>query len=155
MPLNIKYGISTWLWTSPFTTQSIQELFPKIAKLGFDVVEIAVENPSLIDIKKVKSALNEHGLKASICGAFGSSRDLTNESKQVQQTGLTYIEACLDICAEIGIDFFGGPMYSAVGKARMQSAMQGGKQINLPEVTLSDKLDKRRNTLTKYLKTGR
>ena len=119
MALNIKYGVSTWLWTSPFTTQSIDELFPKISKLGFDVVEIAVEDPALIDIKKVKSALNDHGLKASICGAFGSSRDLTNESKQVQQTGLAYIESCLDICNEIGVDFFGGPMYYAVGKARM------------------------------------
>ena len=119
MALNIKYGVSTWLWTSPFTTRSIQELFPKISKMGFDVVEIAVEDPSLIDVKKLKSSLDDHGLKASICGAFGSSRDLTNESKQVQQNGLAYIEACLDICEEMGIDFFGGPMYSAVGKARI------------------------------------
>ena len=81
MSLNIKYGVSTWLWTSPFTTQSIRELFPKISTMGFDVVEIAVEDPALIDIKKVKSALNDHGLKATICGAFGPSRDLTNESK--------------------------------------------------------------------------
>lgn len=119
MALNIKYGVSTWLWTSPFTTQSINELFPKIAQIGFDVVEIAVEDPALIDVKKVKSALNDHGLKAGICGAFGSSRDLTNESKAVQQNGLSYIESCLDICKELGVDFFGGPMYSAVGKARM------------------------------------
>ena len=119
MSLNITYGVSTWLWTSPFTTQSINELFPKIAQMGFDVVEIAVEDPSLIDLKKVKSALNDHGLKASICGAFGSSRDLTNESKQIQQDGLSYIESCLDICKELDVDFFGGPMYSAVGKARM------------------------------------
>ena len=41
MALNIKYGVSTWLWTSPFTTQSIRELFPKISTMGFDVVEIA------------------------------------------------------------------------------------------------------------------
>jgi len=119
MPLNIKYGVSTWLWTSPFTTQSIQVLFSKIADMGYDVVEIAVEDPTLIDVKKVKEGLKEFGLEVSICGAFGSSRDLTNESKAVQQTGLAYIESCLDLCAELGISFFGGPMYSAVGKARM------------------------------------
>lgn len=119
MSLNIKYGVSTWLWTSPFSTQSIRELFPRIAKMGFDVVEIAVEDPALINVKEVMSALNDHGVKASICGAFGPSRDLTNESKQVQQNGLSYIESCLDICAAMDVDFFGGPMYSAVGKARM------------------------------------
>jgi D-psicose/D-tagatose/L-ribulose 3-epimerase len=124
MSLNVKYGVSTWLWTSPFTTASISELFPKVSELGFDVVEIAVEDPALIDLKKVKSALKEYGLQVSICGAFGPSRDLTNESKAVQQTGLDYIQACLDICAELDVEFFGGPMYSAVGKARMLKPAQ-------------------------------
>jgi D-psicose/D-tagatose/L-ribulose 3-epimerase len=76
MALNITYGVSTWLWTSPFTTASIQELFPKIAKMGFDVVEIAVEDPSLINIKEVKKALKLYGLKANICGAFGTQEIL-------------------------------------------------------------------------------
>jgi D-psicose/D-tagatose/L-ribulose 3-epimerase len=119
MALQIKFGASTWLWASPFKTETIEELFPKIAQLGFDVVEIAVEDPTLIDVQKVKSALTDYGLETVICGAFGNSRDLTNESKQVQQNGLSYIESCLDICAELGVSFFAGPMYSAVGKARM------------------------------------
>lgn len=121
MPLDIKFGVSTWLWTSPFSTDSIQELFPKIAQLGFDTVEIALENPNLIDLKEVKSALNENDLNVVICGAFGDSRDLTNQSLKVQKNGLHYIEACLDICQELGVEFFAGPMYSAVGKARMLS----------------------------------
>lgn len=116
---NIKFGASTWLWASPFTTETIEDLFPKIAQMGFDVVEIAVEDPTLIDIKKVKSALDKYGLDVIICGAFGDSRDLTNESVEVQKNGLSYIEDCLDICEELGVSFFAGPMYSAVGKARM------------------------------------
>lgn len=119
MALEVKFGASTWLWESPFTTQSIDTLFPKIAHLGFDAVEIAVEDPTLIDVRKVKAALTEYGLETVICGAFGNSRDLTNESKKVQQNGLSYIESCLDMCAELGVSFFAGPMYSAVGKARM------------------------------------
>lgn len=116
---NIKFGASTWLWASPFTTETIEELFPKISQLGFDVVEIAVEDPTLIDLKKVKSGLDRYNLDVTICGAFGSSRDLTNESVEVQKNGLSYIEDCLDICEELGVSFFAGPMYSAVGKARM------------------------------------
>ena len=124
MALNITYGVSTWLWTSPFTTDSIQELFPKIAKMGFDVVEIAVEDPSLIDIKEVKKGLEQYHLKANICGAFGPSRDFTNEDAAIHKNCFSYIEACLDFCVELGTGFFGGPMYSAVGKARMVSPEQ-------------------------------
>lgn len=119
MSLNIKYGVSTWLWTSPFKTESIDELFPKIAKMGYDVVEIAVEDPSLIDIKKVKKALNLYGLKGLICGAFGASRDLTSNDTSVHENCFSYIQSCFDFCEELEAGFLGGPMYSAVGKARM------------------------------------
>ncbi len=119
MALNVKYGVSTWLWTSPFSTESIEVLFPKIAKMGFDVVEIAVEDPSLIDIKKVKNALAQYDLKAVICGAFGPSRDFTSEDTSLHKNSFSYIESCLDYCVELETEFFGGPMYSAVGKARM------------------------------------
>lgn len=131
MGLDIKYGVSTWLWTSPFTTESAEELFPKISQMGFDVVEIAVEDPSLIDVKKLKKALDLYGLKASICGAFGPSRDLTHTDTSVQDNCLSYIESCLDICVALGASFFGGPMYSAVGKARMIPAEQRKAEWNL------------------------
>lgn len=122
MSLNVKFGVSTWLWTSPFTTASIRDLFPKISKMGFDVVEIAVEDPSLIDTSAVKSALQQYNLKVAICGAFGPTRDLTNEDPAVHQNCFSYIESCLDICVALDTPFFGGPMYAAVGKARMISA---------------------------------
>ncbi len=128
MGLNITYGVSTWLWTSPFTTASAHELFPKIARMGFDVVEIAVEDASLINSKAVKEALQQYNLEANICGAFGPARDLTHEDKAVHQNTFAYIESCLELCVDLGVGFFGGPMYSAVGKARMVSAEQRKKE---------------------------
>lgn len=121
--LEIKFGVSTWLWTSPFTTERV-DLFPKIREMGYDVVEIPVEDPALIDVKKVKAALDENGLSASICGAFGPSRDLTHDDPVFHKNSLEYIQACFGICEGLGASFFAGPMYSAVGKARLVSAEQ-------------------------------
>lgn len=123
MSLDIKFGVSTWLWTSPFQTDTIS-LFSKIKDMGYDAVEIPVEDPALIDVKVVKQALDEFGLKPVICGAFGTSRDLTNDDVSFHQTSFDYIEACLEIGYELGASFFGGPMYSAVGKARLVSPEQ-------------------------------
>lgn len=131
MALSVSFGVSTWLWTSPFSTASVSELFPKIASMGFDVVEIAVEDPSLIDVPLVKEGLARYNLKANICGAFGPSRDLTHEDPAVHQNCFDYIAACLDICVGLGVSFFGGPMYSAVGKARMVSPEQRKKEWEL------------------------
>ena len=126
MSLRVKFGVSTWLWTSPFSTESIT-LFPKIKAMGYDAVEIAVEDPTIIDTAIVKEALAKNELDAIICGAFGPTRDLTSEDEATQQNCLQYIEACLDICVALGAKFLAGPMYSAVGKARLVSPEQ--KQI--------------------------
>ena len=131
MALNIKYGVSTWLWTSPFTTASAHELFPKIAEMGFNVVEIPVEDVSVINIKEVKLALQQYNLTADICGAFGPTRDLTSEDESIHKNCFSYIESCLDMCVEVGAGFFCGPMYSAVGKARMVPPQQRKDEWNL------------------------
>lgn len=123
MSLNITFGVSTWLWTSPFTTETV-DLFPKIKAMGYDAVEIPVEYPEKIDAKKVKSALQRNGLDVIVCGAFGPSRDLTNEYPSVQENCFEYIVECLDLCNEWDAKFLAGPMYSAVGKARMVSQEQ-------------------------------
>ncbi|RYZ20059.1 MAG: sugar phosphate isomerase/epimerase, partial [Sphingobacteriales bacterium] len=127
MSLNVKFGVSTWLWTSPFNTDTIS-LFSKISRMGYDVVEIPLEDPSLVDVKAVKAALKEFGLKAEICGAFGPSRDLTHDDVAYHQTSFDYIEASMEIGYELGASIFAGPMYSAVGKARLVSAEQKKKE---------------------------
>lgn len=119
MSLKVKFGVSTWLWTSPFQTSSIDELFSKASKMGYDYIEIAVEDPAIIDGEAVKAALTQYNLKAIVCGAFGPTRDLTHEDPAIHQNCFKYIEACLDFCALWDTKFFAGPMYSAVGKARM------------------------------------
>lgn len=118
MSLNVTLGVSTWLWTSPFTTQTI-ELFPKIKSMGYDAVELPVEYPEKIDGKKVKAALHANGLTAVVCGAFGTTRDLTHDDPAVHETCFAYIRQCMDLCNIWDAAFLAGPMYSAVGKARM------------------------------------
>ncbi len=119
----VKFGVSTWLWTSPFNSGTVS-LFPKIKAMGFDVVEIPVEYPDMIDPVVVKRALAENGLEAVVCGAFGPTRDLTHEDPNVQRHSFDYISKCFDLCRAWDTKFLAGPMYSAVGKARMVSPDQ-------------------------------
>lgn len=128
--MDIKFGVSTWVWTSPFNTDSIS-LFPKIKRMGFDVVEIPVEDPEVIDGQKVKEALDKHGLEAVVCGAFGPGRDFTNEDHAVHQQCFDYMDALMDFCTQWDIDFVAGPMYSAVGKARLVPPDQKKKEWEL------------------------
>ena len=119
----MKFGVSTWLWTSPFRTETVA-LFPKIKRMGFDFIEVPVEDPALIDGSAVRRALADHGLFPVICGAFGPTRDLTADDPKLRDSGFDYITRSLDLAHELGGKFLAGPMYSAVGKARLVAPEQ-------------------------------
>lgn len=120
-------GVSTWLWTSPFTTDT-SELFEKIAEIGFTHVEIPIEDPSLIDGKAVSRALKDTGLQAIACAAFGPTRDLTSEDIQLHHNCFGYVRECFTLCQQLDCSFLAGPMYSAVGKARLIPAAMRAKE---------------------------
>jgi D-psicose/D-tagatose/L-ribulose 3-epimerase len=131
----LEFGVSTWLWQSPFTTESIS-LFPKIKAMGFDVVEIPVEDPELINAPMVKKALFDNGLKASVCGVFGPTKDLTSDDVSLHENCFRYVERCFEISNLFEVDFLAGPMYSAVGKARMVSGEQRKSEWGLAVANL-------------------
>jgi D-psicose/D-tagatose/L-ribulose 3-epimerase len=112
----MRFGLNTFLFTSPFVTSSTK-LFPKFKQWGFQTVEIPVEDPSHIDPVRVKKALDQHGLVCgSVCACMGPDRDLRGDSKQ-QQTGLKYMMTLIDQMVALDCPSLIGPVYSAVGRA--------------------------------------
>jgi D-psicose/D-tagatose/L-ribulose 3-epimerase len=111
----MRFGINTFLFTSPFTTASCR-LFPKFKKWGFDSVEIAIEDPSHIDPAKVKAQLDKHGLVCgSVCAALGPGRDLRGTAAD-QKTSLDYLKALIDQMVVLDCPSLIGPVYSVVGR---------------------------------------
>ena len=112
----MRFGINTFLYTSPFTTESVK-LFPKFKKWGFETVEIPVEAPEHIDPVKVKAAADKAGLAiGSICACMGPGRDFRGTAEE-QATAMTYCKALVDQAAIMGCPRLIGPIYSVVGKA--------------------------------------
>lgn len=112
----MRFGINTFLFTSPFTTESTK-LFPQFKKWGFETVEIPVEDPSHIDPKAVKAELDKYGLACgSVCACMGPDRDLRGTPEQ-QKTGLDYMMVLIDQMVDLGCPSLIGPVYSAVGRA--------------------------------------
>ena len=92
--------------------------------MGFDVVEIPLEDPSLIDSKTVKKALQDNGLKPSICVVFGDNKDLTGEDPKLYENCFEHAKACFEVAKSLDASFVAGPLYAAVGKARLASDEQ-------------------------------
>lgn len=112
----MRFGINTFLFTSPFTTRSTK-LFGQFKKWGFETVEIAIEDPSHIDPKRVKIDLDKSGLVCgSACACLGPDRDFRGTPRQ-QQTAMKYMSAVLDQMVVLDCPTLIGPVYSSVGRA--------------------------------------
>lgn len=114
----MKFGASTWLWTSPFDGSDVT-LLHKIAELGFDCVEIPVEDPDAIDAKSIATALEATGLEAIVCAAVVGDRDLSSTDPHKVQAAEAYLQACIKLAATWGSSLVVGPLYAPVAKPRL------------------------------------
>ncbi len=112
----MRFGINSFLFTSPFTTKSVS-LFKTFKKWGFDTVEIPIEDPSHIDPAKVKAAADRAGIAiGSVCACMGPGRDFRG-SKADQAAAMAYCKSLIDQAVILGCPSLIGPVYSVVGKA--------------------------------------
>lgn len=107
-------GISTFVWTSPFGDDALW-LADRVRELGFDVLEICVEDPATLSADALVQAAERAGLEISVCGVFGPDRDLASDDVQVRRDAHRYLEHCIELAAAVGSSHVVGPMYSGVG----------------------------------------
>jgi D-psicose/D-tagatose/L-ribulose 3-epimerase len=119
----MKFGVNTWVWTAPLTTEELEVLMPKIAGWGFDHIEIPIDDPKDFDFKKCGEIVRKAGISSiSFCAAMGPERDLIDPDPKVRRNGVEYLKASIDGLSLVGGRNMVGPFYSAVGRTWQQSA---------------------------------
>ncbi|MBA2595153.1 MAG: sugar phosphate isomerase/epimerase [Chloroflexia bacterium] len=107
-------GVNAWVWVSPPTNESIAELAPRIKAMGFDLLELGVENPGDWDPARGAEILAAHDLGAAVCAAMGPGRDLTDPTTIASTQA--YVRVCIDAVVALGGAVVAGPLYTPVGK---------------------------------------
>ena len=57
----MQLGANTWIWVSPLTDERLTQLAPRVRDMGFDVVELPVENLGDWSPEHAAEVLAEHG----------------------------------------------------------------------------------------------
>ena len=96
---------------------AISRLIAKAEQMGFDLFEVAFEDPKNTDLDEVKRAFQNSKVIPSVCGAFGPGRDISSDDPAIQKQGMEYIATCIEAARAWGSKVVGGPMYACVGKA--------------------------------------
>ena len=116
-------GLSTFVLASPFADEDVGR-FKSVADMGYDVIEVCIENPELIHPEVIAEEARRCGLGISICGAFGAERDMASPSAVRRQTAMAYLKYCVDVAQRVESPHVAGPMYSATGRAELMSTAE-------------------------------
>lgn len=124
----MQLGISTWVWTSPATTEALETLIPHVARLGFDVVEIPVESEGQFDVDRARALADASGIGVSVCAVIVPGRDLLVPEES--EKGVAYLQWSIDAAARLGSPVVAGPFYSAVGRCWRATAAERERDLD-------------------------
>ena len=132
----MQLGVSTWVWTSPATTEVLETLLPHIATLGFDVIELPIEEVGQFDVARTGELARAHGLDVSVCAVIGPGRDLLLPDEA--ERGVSYLRSCIEVAQALGSPTVAGPFYSAVGRCWRASPDERERDVDQIARTLRD-----------------
>jgi len=127
----MRFGVNTWVWTSPLTTDELKKLAPHVAKLGFDWIEVPIEGLDDLDYTKGADIIKSNDLGVSACIAMGPDRDLIHPDASIRDNGMNYIRSCINACEVLGATNLVGPFYSAVGRTWKSTPEERAKDTDL------------------------
>ncbi|MCC7021637.1 MAG: sugar phosphate isomerase/epimerase [Thermomicrobiales bacterium] len=121
-------GVNSWVFASPPSDAAVAEMAPRVKAMGFDVLELGVEQPGDWDPARTADLLAAHGLGAALCVAMGADKDLTDPALVAGTR--EYLRYCIDAAATIGAGVVAGPLYTPVGKTWQMDAAERAATID-------------------------
>lgn len=118
----MKFGVNTWVWAAPLTLTNLATIAPLAAKMGFDHLELPIEDPKNLDFGECREIINNAGIDfISFCAVMNPRRDLIDPDPKVRKNGVAYLKTCIDGLAQMGGKNIVGNFYSAVGRLWQQT----------------------------------
>ena len=127
----MRFGVNTWVWTSPLTTAELEKLAPHVAEMGFDWIEAPLESIGDLDHKRGADIVRRHGLGVSACAAMGPDRDLIHPDVAIRKNGMAYLRQAIEATHALGGTNLVGPLYAAVGRTWQQTPAERARDLDV------------------------
>ena len=109
----MKLGVNLMLWTGALTRKALP-LIDKVAKMGFDGVELPIFDPKPVDVAGTRRTLADNGLGATVSTALAKGSFISSSARD-RQTAMDYATSILEVSKAVGAELVCGPFYSPVG----------------------------------------
>ena len=108
--------VNTFVWYSPLTGPRLSHAAARAAELGFDGIELPIENLGDWDPAATRELLQDHGLSGAVGAVMPPGRELVATDASTLRTTQDYLRGCVDAAATVGALIVSGPIYASVGR---------------------------------------
>jgi len=109
-----------------------------VADIGFDLIELPLEDPALLDYERANGITRDHGLDVSICAVMSGDRDLIHPEDEVRADAAAYVRECVDAADILNSDRVVGPLFSAIGRCWTSTPAEHEEDLELLVNQLDD-----------------
>lgn len=127
----MQYGVNAWVWSAPVTTQVLAELAPKVSQMGFDMIEVPLENIGDLAVETGAQIIRDNGLGVSACVAMGPDRDLVHPDATIRDNGMSYVRQAIEAAQKLGATNLVGPIYATVGRTWATTPEERARDVDL------------------------
>jgi D-psicose/D-tagatose/L-ribulose 3-epimerase len=112
-------GVHALVWVGGWSKDQCREAIKNTAEAGYGLIEIPALDPKSIDVEHTKATLKEFGLKGACSLGLSFDADINNEDSQIAQRGEARLMDALNVVENLGGDYLGGVIFSALGKYKL------------------------------------
>lgn len=118
-------GVHALVWVEGWSEPEADRALEQTKRAGYDFVEIPLLDPAAVDGALTARLLAEYELGATCSLGLSFDADVSSEHEEVRGRGEELLRAAVRTTAELGSDFVGGVVYSAMGKYLSPSTPRG------------------------------
>tara|TARA_B100000674_G_scaffold496509_1_gene526914 strand:- start:367 stop:1227 length:861 start_codon:yes stop_codon:yes gene_type:complete len=120
-----KIGVHALTFIGDIKNESIEKCLNKAAEIGYDVMEIPLLNPDVIDTKFVSRAFEKYNLEPTVSLGLSYDTDIASEDEDRVMAGRELLFKALDRSIDIGSKNLCGVIHSAMQKNNQQKTKRG------------------------------
>jgi D-psicose/D-tagatose/L-ribulose 3-epimerase len=109
-------GVHALVWAGDLSAASTRHVIGQTKAAGYDLVELSLHGPKVMDLGLTRELLQEHGLGLGCSRGLTFAADVSSEDAACVARGVALLQEGIDITAALGGRYFGGILYGAMAK---------------------------------------
>ncbi len=120
-----RIGAHALMWVGGWSEQECRQAIENSRATGYDLIEIPVLDPSSIDVAMTRKVLEEAGLSAACSLGLSFETDISSTDPELVARGERLLHDALAVTRDLGAQYLGGVISSALGKYTDPPSKQG------------------------------